>query len=104
MRRLLFPGGRKWPVPLLVLLTLAGVAWLNRTPLLTWYYLRQLTAAAPAERETWAERVAGLGEAALPGLLEHLTRGDAQVCANAEAALAQLARRWGLADARTAAL
>jgi HEAT repeat protein len=104
MRRLLFPGGRKWPVPLLVLLALAGVAWLNRTPLLAWYYLRQLAAAGPAERESWAERVAGLEEAALPGLLEHLSREDVQACANAEAALAHLGRRWGLADPRTAAL
>jgi HEAT repeat protein len=104
MRRLLFPGGRKWPVPLLVLVALSGLAWLNRTPLLAWYYLRQLAAAAPADREAWAGRAAGLDGAVLPGLLGQLTRDDPQVCANAPAGLAHLARRWGPADPRTAGL
>jgi hypothetical protein len=101
MGRLFSLGGRKWLVGLLALLALAGGAWLNRGPLLRWYYLRQLAAASPEDRETWAERVAGLGEAVLPGLLDGLSRDDARACANAEAALASLARTWGRADAHT---
>jgi hypothetical protein len=104
MGRLFFRGGRKWLVGLLALAALAVGAWLNRAALLRWYYLRQLTAATGANRETWVERVAGLGEAILPGLLGCLTREDARACANAETALARLARSWGPADPRTLAL
>jgi HEAT repeat protein len=104
MRRLVSLGGRKGLVGLLALLALAAGAWLNRGALLRWYYLRQLAAAGPENRETWAGRVAGLGEAVLPGLLECLTREDVRTCANAEAALARLARGWGPADARTLGL
>src|SRR5262249_56532306 len=105
MRRLFSPKSRlRLGAVLLALLVLAGVAWFNRTPLLSWYYLRQLTAASAADRETWAERVAGLGDAVLPALLDCLTRDDAQACANAEAALARLARGWGRANPVTATL
>ena len=94
-------GGTKW---LLALLVLTGVAWLIRAPVLRWYYLRQLAAVAPAERAAWAEQVAGLGDAVLPALLDALAGADAPTCANAEAALACLARDWGAADPRTAHL
>jgi hypothetical protein len=104
MRRLFSLGGKKWLAALLSLVVLAGVAWLNRTPLLSWYYLRQLAAVTAADREAWAERVAGLGDAVLPALLDGLTRTEGQACANAEAALSCLARGWGAADPRTASL
>jgi hypothetical protein len=103
MRRLFLPSGKKWLILLAVLLVLAGVLWFNRRPLLAWYYLRSLAGASAAERESWAERVAGLDEAAVPGLFDLLGR-DAPVCANAEAALSRLVRRWGPADPRTFAL
>ena len=45
--------------------------------------------------------MAGLDEAAVPALLDYLSRNDAQMCANAEAALSALTRRWGLQDGRT---
>jgi hypothetical protein len=106
MRRLFSLASRlrlskKWLVALAVL---AGIAWLSRTPLLSWYYLRQLAAAGAEDREAWAERVAGLGDAVLPALLDCLARDDARACANAEAALSRLARSWGAADPRTASL
>ncbi len=104
MRRLFSLGGRKGLVGLLALLALGGGAWLSRGPLVRWHYLRQLAAAGAESREVWAERVAGLGEAVLPGLLSCLARDDARACANAEAALARLARTWGPADPRTLAL
>jgi HEAT repeat protein len=96
--------GKRWLIALVGLVILGGVAWLNRTPLLTWYGLRGLAAASEQDRESWAEWVAGLDEAALPGLLDLLARDDPQTCANAEAALSQLTRRWGQANERTARL
>ncbi|HYT95196.1 MAG TPA: hypothetical protein VEL76_41145, partial [Gemmataceae bacterium] len=93
--------GKKWLIVLGLLLVLGGVAWFHRTSLLTWYYLRGLTGASEQDRANWAERVAGLDEAVVPALLDYLTRNDAPLCANAEAALSALTRRWGLEDGRT---
>jgi hypothetical protein len=85
-------------------LLLAGAGlWLGREPLLTWYYLRGLRQAGEGERERWAERVAGLDQAAVPPLLD-LLAGDDPACAGARAALAALARRWGGDDPRGAEL
>jgi hypothetical protein len=94
-------GGKKW---LLALVVVVGVAWFNRAPALRWYYLRQLAAVPSENRAAWAEQVAGLGDAVLPELLDALAGADAQACANAEAALACLARGWGAADPRAANL
>jgi hypothetical protein len=87
-----------------LVIILAGVGWWERTPLLSWYYLRELAQAEEEDRDKWVERVAGLDQAAVPGLLAHLRRDDARVCANARAALACLIQRWGSDDARAAAL
>jgi hypothetical protein len=104
MRRLLSAAGKKLAVLVVVLVVVAAVLWWQRTPLLSWYYLRGLAQATDQDRALWVERVAGLGTDATPGLLGHLKRDDARVCANAEAVLAALARAWGPHDARTAAL
>jgi hypothetical protein len=86
-------------------LVVASVLWLERTPLLAWYYLRGLAAADEANRETWVERVVHLGEDAVPGLLDCLGRDSERACANAHAALDCLLGRWGGAeDPRRAAL
>jgi HEAT repeat protein len=95
---------RKLVIALAALALLGGIAWWQRTPLLAWYYLRQLAAAAEAERDTWARRVADLDTAAVPRLLSLLADGDEHVCVNVEAALAALVDRWGADDARTLAL
>src|SRR5437667_3881839 len=81
-----------------VLAAAAGGLWLERTPLLAWYYVRGLSRAGESERATWVKRVAGLDRAAWPGLLECLGRQDARACANAEAALLQIAEAWEPAD------
>src|SRR5437773_6299130 len=82
----------------------AGAAWVNRAPLLAWYYLRELAAASEAERDGWVERVVGLDAAAAPGLLDLLEREDGQASANAETALHRLGERWGADNVRTAEL
>jgi hypothetical protein len=48
----------------------------------------------------WAERVAGLDRAALPGLLRLLEQEDSRICGNAQAALARLTVRWPADDPR----
>jgi HEAT repeat protein len=104
MRRLFSARGRTYLLALTVLAALAAVLWWQRTPLLTWYYLRGLAAADEADRGEWVERVAGMDEAALPGLLDLLRRDDPRPCGNAGAALARLARTWGPQDPRFLAL
>ena len=79
----------------------AGAAWVEHVPLLAWVYVQGLSRAKGANRDVWVERVAGVGDAAVPGLLACLGRDDGQVCANAAAALGRLAdgaRRGDLAD------
>src|SRR5262249_46383455 len=98
--------GRKfwYGVLLLVLLSGAGVVWMERVNLRSWWVLRGLRQAGPADRTLWVERVADLGEPAVDGLLACLGEDDERTCANAVTALARLARTWGPGDPRTADL
>jgi len=97
--------GKKTAVGLLlVLLVGATVGWIERARLESWYYLRGLSRASEAERDVWIERVAGLGEPAVEGLLDCLDGADDRACRNAAAALDHLARTWGEGDPRTADL
>jgi hypothetical protein len=92
-------------VLLLVFLFGCGiVAWRERASLLSWFYVYNLARASESNRERWVERVANLGEMALPRLFDCLTQDDTQVCANARAALELMSRMWGSGDARTADL
>jgi hypothetical protein len=94
--------GMKWTAfgLLLVLLVAAGVAWLERTPLQCWYYMRGLSGASEAERDVWIGRLTGLGEPAVEGLLDCLGSEDDRSCRNAVAALNHLACEWGCSDPR----
>jgi len=96
-------GGRKFLGALMLVFVLgcAGVAWMERTTLLTWFYIRSLARADESDRAGWVERVANLGETALPGLLDCLTQSDAQVCGNARSVLERLTQSWGGGDPRT---
>jgi hypothetical protein len=93
----LFAGG---------LLLVGGVAaaWVEWVPIQAWVSVQALAQAGEADRDAWAERVAGLDEAAVPGLIACLGRGDRRVCANAEPALRRVADRWTGDDPRRAAL
>lgn len=99
-------GRWKWLGGLLLvaLVGAAGLAWVGRTPVLTWYYVRGLTLADEAERDAWARHVVGLDEAAVPRLLDALAQDDPRVCLNVQAALAALADRWGRDDPRRVGL
>jgi hypothetical protein len=88
----------------LVLAVLAAVLFWQRTPILSWYYLRGLAAAEEGDRAVWVERTISLDIEAVPGLVDLLRRADSKACANAEAALAALVTRWQVGDLRTARL
>jgi hypothetical protein len=89
---------------LLALLVLGGLAWMERDLLLGWYYLHGLATADDTDRAVWAERVAGLGEQALPGLLDGLKQDDERSCTNYGAGLAALVEHWGSTDEHTSEL
>ncbi len=89
---------------LVLLLGAAGLAWMERTPLLACYYVRNLAKAGDADRAAWVDRVAGLGEPALDDVLECLNDPSPSCCGNARAALEKLTSQWGPGDARTVAL
>jgi hypothetical protein len=95
---------KKWVVAAVVLLLGGGAAWTQRAPLLAWYYVRALAGADETGRERWVQRLEGLGEDAVPALLDCLARPEAAACANARAALARLTDGWGLDDTRTISL
>jgi hypothetical protein len=87
-------------VGLVVLLVGGGVGWIERTPLLSWIYVRGLARADEGSQAVWVGRVAGLDGAPLPGLVELLSQDDARVCGNAQAALCALSARWNADDPR----
>jgi len=98
--------GRKLLGGLMLVLVLGCgvVAWRERATLLSWFYVRSLAQATDKDRDQRAERVAKLGEIAIPGVFGCLAQPDARVCANARAALDRLTRSWGAGDPRTAEL
>jgi len=90
----------------LLVLVLGGAAalWWGRSALVSWYYVRQLVQAEAGTRESWAERVADLGEEVVPQLVACLKRQDDAACVNVRDALVGLAGRWKPDDPRHAGL
>ncbi|HVS35232.1 MAG TPA: hypothetical protein VMS17_06590 [Gemmataceae bacterium] len=99
---------KKWVVAGLfavgALLGGAAAVWLERAPLLTWYCMSGLERATDQDRALWADRVAGLGEAAEPAVLASLAGADDGVCRNAGAVLERWTGQWDGADGRAAGL
>ena len=96
---------RKWPLAVVGLLVgVAAVAASERHDLLAWHYARELRTGPEEDRQGNADRLAGLGEPAVPRLVGCLTSDEAGVCAAARGALEKLVREWGPADPRTAKL
>src|SRR5216684_1252178 len=83
-----------------LVLTFAGLAWFQRTPLLTWFYVRGLAKAEEQDRQTWVNRVAAFEGEAVPQLIACLRQADAKACANAEAGLTEIVNHWRADDAR----
>src|SRR4051812_18765770 len=83
---------------------LGVLAWQQWPAWQAWWCLRGLARADEADRPAWVERVAALGEPALPGLLDLLGDGEDAHAAAAGAALERLGLAWGPGDPRTVAL
>jgi hypothetical protein len=85
MRLRLILGG------LLLLVALAaGVAWVERTPLLSWYYLRGLTRADDKDVSFWQQRLVALDATAVRGLINCLRHNDPRACNRAGACLIEI--------------
>jgi hypothetical protein len=85
-------------------LAAAGLAWTERTTLLSCFFVHGLVRADERSRDGWVERVAALGDAAMPELVGALANPDPAACANARTALARLSADWEPADARRTGL
>jgi hypothetical protein len=99
----IFTNKKTWLI-VVVLVTLTGVAWWQRQPVLAWYYVRQLSNANQENREAYTKKVTELDEAALPHLLDGMQNSDAIVCGNLQHALGLLTRKWGIEDSRSQSL
>jgi hypothetical protein len=89
---------------IVILLALGLGAWFERTQLLGWYYVRQLSGANSESREVWMSRAISLDDSVVPFLMDCLCRDDSQACDNAAAVLENLVDRWGLEDPRALSL
>ncbi len=92
---------KKTWLTLLLLAGFAPFAYWQRTPVLTWYYVRELAVAYQENRDECARRVVSLDEAAVPRVLSGLHNPDALVCGNMTHALVLLGKRWGVTDPRS---
>jgi hypothetical protein len=86
------------------LLGTAVVVWVERTPLLTWYYVNGLERTTDHDRALWVDRVAGLGDEAAPAVFASLRRADDGACRNVGAALERWTGQRNGDDPRSAAL
>lgn len=89
---------------LLVACICGGVCWWQREPMLAWNYLRQLEGANDEHFDACAQRIADLGETAMPRLIDGLRESDPHTCARMQYPLLLMAKKWGHADDRSVAL
>jgi hypothetical protein len=89
-------------IGMMVALTCAG--WWLRTPVLSYYALRDVNVVDDDGRAAWVNRVVALDWAVVPGLLDKLHTKNPTVCSNVEAGLVALIQCWGPEDARTLAV
>src|SRR5450755_4448144 len=101
MQKLL--ANKKSVTGLVVVLILigGGLTWIQRGPILSWYYLRQLAKADDGEQAVWVNRVVGIGEHAVPDILKGFEEDNARACLRYSAVLNGLANHWGFEDPRT---
>ena len=85
MRRIL--AHKKLLLTVGIMLLLAGLGWSQRTPVLTWYLLRELANIDEDNRAAWVDRAASLDWATVPGLLDRLNTKNPTIANNIEAAL-----------------
>lgn len=104
MRRLLAFGWKTRIVALTLLVVGLAVGWVERAPILTWYYLQRLARCSAGDEEPWITRLTALDHAAVPGLLAALQKDDATLAPRVERCLASLGTSWGPGDPRSVQL
>jgi HEAT repeat protein len=92
----------RWTLPVLLLGVAAGV-W-QRERLWVWYCAERLERAADDRRGEWADKLAAVGEPAVPTLLDLLRGDDPGVCLAARGGLDHLIADWPKDDPRRLAV
>jgi len=87
-------------LPLLMLAIAAGI-W-QRERLYVWYCVERLERASDDRRPEWADKLASIGEPAVPTLLVLLRHDDPGVCTSAKSSLAKMVEAWPKDDGRRA--
>jgi HEAT repeat protein len=85
---------------LALLLGGAGIAWMERSALLSWVFVHGLARANDVNRDRWVERVAGLGDAVVPELVDMLGDSRSSACDNARAAIVRMTSDGPSVEAR----
>jgi hypothetical protein len=97
-RRGLVRRALRWTMPVLLLAVAAGL-W-QRERLWVWYCAERLERAADDRRGEWGDKLAAVGEPAIPSLLGLLRHDDASVCVAAKSALDRVTVDWPKDDPR----
>ena len=100
-RRSLFRRTLNALLPVLVLGTAAGI-W-QRERIWVWYCAERLERSSDESRAAWADKLAAVGEPAMPTLLTILQHDDPAVCAAAKGAIESITGTWTKDDPRRAA-
>jgi len=87
-----------------MMLLIGGTALIQRSWLCSCYYAQRLRNAGEADRQVWADRLVGMGDTAVPRLLDCLKREDGSLGPMARAGLEKLLANWGPKDPRSARL
>jgi len=88
----------RWTTPVLLLAVAAGV-W-QRERLWVWYCAERLERAADDRRGEWADKLAAVGEPAVPTLLGLFRHDDPGVCLAARGGIEHLIADWPKDDPR----
>lgn len=88
----------RWALPVLLLAAAAGV-W-QRERLWVWYCAERLERAADDRRAEWADKLATVGQPAVPTLLGLFRHDDPAVCLAARGGLEHMIADWPKDDAR----
>lgn len=88
----------RWAMPVLMLSTAVGV-W-QRERLWIWYCAERLERAGDGGRGAWADKLAAVGEPAVPTLLRLFRHDEPGACAAARDGLEHLTREWATDDPR----
>src|SRR5262245_4143045 len=89
-------------IGLAVLFLAGGGALSQRVALQSWYFAYRLERATESDRQSWADKLIGMDEAAVPRLLGFFRKDDPALCTLAQNCLEKKLAEWGPKDERSA--